>query len=45
MVEKHLDIIIIGAGLSGIDAACHFKMKSPNKSFTIFEARDAIGGT
>jgi cation diffusion facilitator CzcD-associated flavoprotein CzcO len=45
MEQKHLDIIIIGAGLSGIDAACHFKMKSPNKSFTIFEARDTIGGT
>ncbi|MEO0895283.1 MAG: NAD(P)/FAD-dependent oxidoreductase [Bacteroidota bacterium] len=39
------DIIIIGAGLSGIDAACHFKMKCPNKTFTIFEGRENIGGT
>jgi len=45
MQHKHLDIIIIGAGLSGIDAACHFKMKCSHKSFTIFEARDTIGGT
>ena len=44
-LPQHLDIIIIGAGLSGIDAACHFKMHCPDKTFRIFEARDAIGGT
>ncbi len=42
---EHFDIVIIGAGLSGIDAACHFKMKTPKKTFTIFEGRSGIGGT
>ena len=42
---EHFDIVIIGAGLSGIDAACHFKMKRPKKTFTIFEGRSGIGGT
>ena len=42
---EHYDIVIIGAGLSGIDAACHFKMKTPKKTFTVFEGRSGIGGT
>ena len=39
------DIIIIGAGLSGIGAACHLERKNPEKSYTILEARSEIGGT
>ena len=39
------DIIIIGAGLSGIGAACHLRRKNPNKTFQILEAREEIGGT
>ncbi len=42
---EHFDIIIIGAGLSGIDAACHFKKYCPDKTFMILEGRDNIGGT
>lgn len=42
---QHYDIVIIGAGLSGIDAACHFKMHCPEKHFRIFEARERLGGT
>jgi len=42
---QDFDIIIIGAGLSGIDAACHFSMNCPKKSYAIFEGRDNIGGT
>ena len=42
---EHFDIVIIGAGLSGIDAACHFKIKCPDKTFVMFEGRDTIGGT
>lgn len=41
----HFDILIVGAGLSGIGAACHYRRKCPNKSLAILEARDAIGGT
>jgi len=41
----HFDVIIVGAGLSGIGAAYHLKEKCPNKSFAILEGRDAIGGT
>lgn len=41
----HFDVLIIGAGLSGIGAGCHLTMKCPGKTFAILEARDAIGGT
>ena len=41
----HLDVLIVGAGLSGIGAAHQLKANFPAKSFAIFEARDAIGGT
>ncbi|SMB84430.1 flavin-containing monooxygenase [Deinococcus hopiensis] len=40
-----LDVLIIGAGLSGIGAARHLLAKSPGKRFEILEARHAIGGT
>lgn len=42
--EKY-DVLIIGAGISGIGAACHLKRELPGKSFAILERRDAIGGT
>lgn len=41
----HQDIIIIGAGLSGIGAATHFSKQCPQKSLLILEGRDNIGGT
>ncbi len=44
-MAEHLDVLIIGAGLSGIGAACHLTMKLPGKSFALLEARDTIGGT
>jgi cation diffusion facilitator CzcD-associated flavoprotein CzcO len=43
--DEHLDVLIIGAGLSGIGAACHLRREAPERSFAILEARDAIGGT
>ena len=41
----YTDIIIIGAGLSGIGAACHLFRKHPNKSYVILESRKELGGT
>ncbi len=40
-----LDVLIIGAGLSGIGAACQLQQRCPDKRFAILEARNAIGGT
>ena len=42
---EHLDVLILGAGLSGIGAACHLRRAFPQLSLAILEARDAIGGT
>ena len=42
---EHLDVLIVGAGLSGIGAAHHLGERSPGKSYAILEAREAIGGT
>jgi cation diffusion facilitator CzcD-associated flavoprotein CzcO len=41
----HFDVLIIGAGLSGIGTAYHIKTMCPGKSFIILEGRDTIGGT
>jgi cation diffusion facilitator CzcD-associated flavoprotein CzcO len=42
---EHFDVLIIGAGISGIDAGYRLLTECPGKSFSILEARDAIGGT
>jgi len=42
---EHLDVLVVGAGLSGVGAAHHLKTQCPWASFALFEARDAIGGT
>ena len=42
---EHFDVLIVGAGLSGIGAACHLRRDAPDHSFALLEARDAIGGT
>ena len=44
-VSKHVDVLIIGAGISGIDAAYRLKTRCPAKSLLILEARKRIGGT
>jgi cation diffusion facilitator CzcD-associated flavoprotein CzcO len=44
-MTDHLDVLIVGAGLSGIGAAHHLQQRFPNRRYAIFEARDAIGGT
>lgn len=40
-----VDVLIIGAGLSGIGAACHLRVHCPERSLAIVEARERIGGT
>lgn len=45
MATEHVDVLIVGAGLSGIGAARHLQMRCPNRRFAIFEGRDRIGGT
>ncbi len=42
---EHFDVLIIGAGLSGIGAACHLERQCPGRSYAILEGRGAIGGT
>jgi monooxygenase len=41
----HVDVLIIGAGLSGIGAAYHLQDRQPGRTYAILEARAAIGGT
>jgi monooxygenase len=41
----HVDVLIVGAGLSGIGAACHLQDECPGKTFAILEARGRSGGT
>ena len=45
MDSKHFDVLIIGAGISGVGAACHLARKCPGKSVAILERREAMGGT
>ncbi|MBM0239499.1 NAD(P)/FAD-dependent oxidoreductase [Micromonospora sp. ATA32] len=45
MASEHVDVLIVGAGLSGIGAACHLRRNCPDKTYAVLEARDAIGGT
>src|SRR5499426_177429 len=45
MPVEHLDVLIVGAGVSGIDAAYHLKTTCPDRNYAILEGRDAIGGT
>jgi cation diffusion facilitator CzcD-associated flavoprotein CzcO len=46
MTETHdLDVLIVGAGLSGIGAACHLVRETTNTSFAVLERRAAVGGT
>ena len=42
---ESLDVLVIGAGISGINAAYHLQNELPDCRFTVLEARDSIGGT
>ena len=45
MDNEHLDVLIVGAGLSGIAAGYHLQNESPDRTYAILERREAIGGT
>jgi cation diffusion facilitator CzcD-associated flavoprotein CzcO len=43
--SEHVDVLIVGAGLSGVGTACHLRRRLPGKTFAILEAREDMGGT
>ena len=42
---EHFDVLVVGAGISGVGAACHLTKECPDKSFVILEAHETFGGT
>ncbi|MCY1036086.1 NAD(P)/FAD-dependent oxidoreductase [Corallococcus sp. BB11-1] len=44
-LPEHVDVLIVGAGISGIGAACYLQRDHPSKSYAVLEARGATGGT
>ncbi len=42
---EHLDVLVVGAGLSGIGAACRLELERPGTTYAVLESRDTIGGT
>jgi len=45
MEIEYVDVVIVGAGLSGVGAACHLEQKCPGKTYVILESRSSMGGT
>jgi len=45
MTSEHVDVVVVGAGLSGIGAGYHLKTMSPDRSYVILEGREGLGGT
>ena len=45
MATEHFEVLIVGAGISGIGAGYHLQQKCPSKTYVILEGRDALGGT
>jgi monooxygenase len=42
---EHVDVLIVGAGLSGVGAAYRLQERCPRRTFAILESRNSIGGT
>ncbi|MEY4656394.1 MAG: hypothetical protein RL073_621 [Actinomycetota bacterium] len=45
MTSEHVDVVVVGAGLSGIGAGYHLQTLCPDRSYVILEGRDSLGGT
>jgi cation diffusion facilitator CzcD-associated flavoprotein CzcO len=45
MDDTHVDVLILGAGVSGVGAACHVTRECPERSFAVLEMREDLGGT
>src|ERR1700754_2447758 len=45
MNQQHFDVLIIGAGLSGIGTACQVAAEHPEKTIAVLERRERLGGT
>ena len=43
--ENHVDVLIVGAGISGVGSAYHLQEQCPDKSYVILEMKDTFGGT
>ncbi len=44
-MSEHFDVVVVGAGISGIGAAYHLQANSPDRSYVILEGRARLGGT
>ena len=44
-MTEHFDVLIVGAGISGIGAGCHLRAECPTRTYAILEGRDDLGGT
>jgi cation diffusion facilitator CzcD-associated flavoprotein CzcO len=44
-MPEHFDVVVVGAGLSGIGAGCHLQSDAPDRSYVILESRERLGGT
>jgi cation diffusion facilitator CzcD-associated flavoprotein CzcO len=44
-IPAHVDVLVVGAGLSGIGAAAHLEERMPDASYVVVEARERLGGT
>ena len=42
---EHVDVLVVGAGLSGIGAAAQLRSRHPGRSVAVLEARESLGGT
>ena len=44
-MAEHVDVIVVGAGISGIGTGYHLQTRCPDRSYMILEGRSAMGGT